>query len=296
MARPSGQHQSAHRPELTVPGMAQIYLERLGVHLEGQSVAGVETWLRVPEWNLAIDVGRSPEPVARCKHLALTHAHMDHAGGLAQYLSVRQLYGLEAPVVYAPAEACGELRTLVEAWGRLHHRPFDWQLIGMRPGDEASLGGGRWLRALPADHVVPALGYAVLEKPKRRRAEFASAPPDVLRQLADSGVMVTEATERVLLAVSGDTMPTVLDRVAELRTAEVVAFETTFLDARRTVADARVGGHTHLDDVLARADSIRPHVFVPYHVSQIYTAAAARAVFLERLPPELQTRCRPLLP
>ena len=48
-------------------------------------------------------------------------------------------------------------------------------------------------RALPADHVVPALGYAVLEKPKRRRAEFASAPPDVLRQLADSGVTVTEA-------------------------------------------------------------------------------------------------------
>ncbi len=296
MTRPSGPHLTVHRPELASPGIAQIYLERLGVRLEGKSVAGVETWLRVPEWNLAIDVGRAPEPSVRCKHLALTHAHMDHAGGLAQYLSLRQLYAFEPPTVYAPAESCADLRMIVDIWGKLHNRAFDWTLIGMRPGDEAPLGGGRWLRALPADHVVPALGYAVLERPRRRKAEFVGTPTNALRQLAESGVEITEPTDRVLLAVSGDTRPSVLDHVEELRTAEVVAMETTFLDARRTVADARVGGHTHLDDVLARADGIRPHVFIPYHISQIYTPAAARAALAERLPPELLTRCRPLLP
>lgn len=296
MARPSSPQHNTHRPELAMHGLAQLYLDRLGVHLEGQSVAGVETWLRVPEWNLAIDVGRSPEHVARCKHLALTHAHMDHAGGLAQYLSVRQLYSLGAPMVYAPAESCDALRAIVDTWGRLHGRPFDWTLVGLRPGDEVPLGSGRFLRALQADHVVPALGYAVLERPHRRRAEFANASAEVLRQLANSGVVVTEPTERVLLAVSGDTMPSVLDHVTELHTAEVVAMETTFLDARRTVADARVGGHTHLDDVIDRAETLRPHVFVPYHVSQLYTATQARAVLLERLPVELANRCRPLLP
>jgi ribonuclease Z len=276
--------------------MAQIYLERLGIHLEGQSVAGVETWMRVPEWSLALDVGRCPELLARCKHLALTHTHMDHAGGLAQYLAIRQLYGLEAPTVYAPAQSCAELRIIVEAWGRLHRRPFDWKLVGMEPGDEAALGGGRWLRALPADHVVPALGYAVLERPRRRKREYADATPQTLRTLAQGGVEVTEASDRVLLAISGDTLPTVLDRVPELLTAEVVAMETTFLDARRTVADARLGGHTHLDEIILRADTIRPNVFVPYHISQIYTPAAARAALTERLPVELMTRCRPLLP
>ncbi len=296
MTRPTGPHPTAHRPELTSPGMAQIYLDRLGVRLEGQSVAGVETWMRIPEWSLAIDVGRAPEPIARCKHLALTHAHMDHAGGLAQYLALRQLYAFESPTVYAPAEVCDDLKAIVNVWGKLHNRAFDWTLIGMRPGDEVELGGGRWLRALAADHVVPALGYAVFERPRRRKAEFAASPPSVLRQLAENGVTITEPTQRVLLAVSGDTLPSALDRVEELRTAEVVAMETTFLDARRTVADARVGGHTHLDDILERADGIRPHVFIPYHISQIYTPAAARAVLLERLPPELQTRCRPLLP
>lgn len=276
--------------------MAQIYLERLGIRLEGQSIAGVETWMRIPEWSFAIDVGRAPEPVARCKHLALTHAHMDHAGGLAQYLALRQLYAFEPPTVYAPAESCADLRSIVELWGSLHRRAFDWTLIGLRPGDEVELGSGRWLRALSADHVVPTLGYAVLERPRRRKAEFAATPPALLKQLAESGVTITEVTKRVLLAVSGDTLPTALDRVEELRTAEVVAMETTFLDARRTIAEARVGGHTHLDDVLARADGIRPHVFIPYHISQIYTPAAARAVLAERLPPELLTRCRPLLP
>ncbi len=296
MARPNSATTLGHRPELAPSGMAQIYLERLGVHLEGQSVAGVETWMRVPEWSLALDVGRCPELLSRCKHLALTHAHMDHAGGLAQYLAMRQLYALEAPTVYAPAQCCDELRVIVDAWGRLHRRAFDWTLVGMQPGDEAPLGGGRWLRALPADHVVPALGYAVLERPRRRKAEFASATPRTLKTLAEEGVTISEVTERVLLAISGDTLPTVLDRVPELLTAEVVAMETTFLDARRTVADARIGGHTHLDDIIQRADSIRPNVFVPYHISQIYTPAAARVALSERLPPELLTRCRPLLP
>jgi ribonuclease Z len=296
VSRPSGTQPGSHRPELASPNTVQIYLDRLGVRLEGQSVAGVETWMRLPEWSLAIDVGRAPECVARCKHLALTHAHMDHAGGLAQYLCVRQLYAFEPPTVYAPAESCDDLRVIVDAWGKLHKRSFAWTLIGMRPGDEAPIGGGRWLRALPADHVIPALGYAVLERPHRRKPEFLDTSPNDLRALAQNGVAISEPTERVLLAVSGDTMPGVLDRVVELRTAEVVAMETTFLDARRTVADARLGGHTHLNDVLERADGIRPHVFVPYHISQIYTPGAARAILTERLPPELLARCRPLLP
>ena len=284
------------RPERATPGVAQIRLERLGIRLEGQSVAGVETWLRVPEWSLAIDVGRAPEPVARCKHLALTHAHMDHAGGLAQYLALRQLWGFDPPRVYAPAEACAELRTIVDVWGRLHRRAFDWTLTPLEPGDEVELGHGRWLRALPADHVVPSLGYAVLERPRRRKAEYAEATPRTLRALVEQGANVTEPSERVLLAISGDTLPSAIDRVEELRTAETVLMETTFLDRRRSVADARLGGHTHLDDILLRGDGIRPHVWVPYHISQIYTPAQAKAVFLERLPPELQTRCRPLLP
>lgn len=289
-------NQPVHRPELAMLAMAQIRLERLGVRLEGISVAGVETWLRVPEWSLAIDVGRAPENVVRCKHLALTHAHMDHSGGLAQYLCLRQLYGFEPPTVFAPAEICAELQTIVDAWGRLHGKPFGWTLIGMRPGDEVELGRGRWLRALPAHHVVPALGYAVLERPRRRKAEYAEATPEVMRKLVDSGITVSEPTERVLLAVSGDTLPTVLDHCEELRTAEVVAMETTFLDPRRSTADARTGGHTHLNEILDRADGIRPGIWIPYHISQIYAPAMARAVLQDRLPPQLQARCRPFLP
>ena len=58
------------------PGTAAVCRE-LGFHVEGISVAGVETWLRVPEWSLAIDVGRSPEILSRCQHIALTHAHTE---------------------------------------------------------------------------------------------------------------------------------------------------------------------------------------------------------------------------
>lgn len=146
------------RLELEVPNIARLAFDHAPFHLEGVSVAGVETWLRVPEWHLAIDVGRVPDQQARCKYLALTHAHMDHAGGLGQYLALRQLTRAGHSTVFAPAESCADLLLIIEAWQRLHRVTFDWELRPMRPGDTADIGSGRTLKALQAMHVVCGAG------------------------------------------------------------------------------------------------------------------------------------------
>jgi ribonuclease Z len=276
--------------------VAQLAIPELNVTIEGVSVAGVETWLRVPEWSLAIDAGRSPEAVVRSRHLALTHAHMDHAGGLAQVLALRRLWTLGATSVYAPASSCPDLRLIVEAWQRLHRVEFEWTLVPMEPGAEAELGHGRVLRALPVDHAVPSLGFAVVTRPRKLRPEYAGIEGETLRELQGRGVEVTLAQERVLLAASGDTKATALERVPELQTAEVVLHEATFLDDKRAIADAHKGGHTHLDELIERADLIQARRFVAYHVSQIYAADEARKVVQDRLPAELAVRAAVLAP
>ena len=284
-----------HRPELH-SSIAQIDLSHLGFRIEGQSIAGVETWLRIPQWSLGIDVGRSPDHIVRCRHLALTHAHMDHAGGLAQYLAMRRLYGLGTSTVYAPEAACADLTTLVDAWQRLHGHDFDWRLVPMQPGEEAELGGGRFLRAFAVQHVVPALGYAVFERPRKLRPEYVGQPGEVLRELAARGVVTTTQSDRVLLGVSGDSLVSVLETSRDLQQAEVALCEVTFLDGRRSVADAHVGAHIHLDELVERSELLTCRHFVPYHISQIYSVREAQELLQTRLPPSLAERTHPLLP
>ncbi|MSP91073.1 MAG: MBL fold metallo-hydrolase [Myxococcales bacterium] len=274
----------------------QLVFPELNLTIEGVSVAGVETWLRIPEWGLGIDTGRSPDSIVRCRHIALTHAHMDHAGGLGQILALRKLWSLGPCTVYAPAPSCADLASVVCAWQRLHGVEFDWSLVPMESGCEADIGGGRRLRALAADHVVPALGYAIVSHPRKLRPEFAGLDGDALRQLQEQGTEVTAPQRRVLLAASGDTLAGALERSTELQEADVLLHEATFLDERRTRDDAHKGGHTHLDELIERAQGIQARHFVPYHVSQIYSADEARRVLSQRIPPDLLNRTTALLP
>lgn len=283
------------RPELRQAGIAELALGHSGLTLEGTSVAGVATWLRVPQWGIAFDMGLAAEHAVRCGKLAITHAHMDHAGALPNWLALRRMYKLGPSVVYAPAPACADLQAIVAIWEKLHAAQFDWTLVAMEPGQEEPIGSGRRLRAFAADHVVPTLGYAVIAQATRLRADLEGLPRETLRALAEGGEAVAVAEDRVILALSGDSRPTLIARVPELRQAQFALHEVTFLDDRRSVAEARQKGHSHLDE-LAEQLSDLSGVFLPYHLSQMYTAAAARRALRHRLPAHQWARTLPLLP
>lgn len=283
------------RPELCQAGVAELVLGSSGITLEGTSVAGVATWMRVPQWGLAFDIGLAADHAVRCGRLAITHAHMDHAGGLPHWLALRRMYKLGPSVVYAPAAACLDLQAIVAIWERLHAAQFDWTLVPMEPGQEEPLGGGRRLRAFAADHVVPTNGYAVVAEVTRLRAGLEGLPRADLRQMAERGDLIAEPQDRVLLALTGDTRPTLIARVPELRQAQFVLHETTFLDDRRTAAEARQKGHTHLEELQEQLSDLSG-TFLPYHISQMYTAAGARRTLRQKLTPPQWAKTLPLLP
>ncbi len=301
MAEPEGEA-GATPPEATTnypeAGTPKVRLQPPGVafSIEGWSVAGIETWLRIPEFSLAIDVGRVAAPALASRHMALTHGHLDHAGGLPAWLGLRRMSAMPPARVYLPAEMVAELSTILAAWERLQGVAFEVELFPARPGDRFSLGSGRSLVALPAHHRVPALGWAVVERRAKLLPELLGKSGPEIRALRTAGHVVARHEEVTLLAISGDTLASAVDEAPALRDAQVVLHEVTLLDERHPPGLAHAGYHTHLHDLRQSEVAAAAGCFVPYHISQRYSVAESRALLEAELAPRFGERLLPLLP
>ena len=64
-----------------------------GIRLVGTSLAGEESVLAAPEYNVCFDVGRAPREIIPIDTVCVTHGHMDHAAGIAYYLGLAFVTG-----------------------------------------------------------------------------------------------------------------------------------------------------------------------------------------------------------
>ncbi|MCU1230594.1 MAG: ribonuclease chloroplastic-like isoform, partial [Acidobacteria bacterium] len=53
--------------------------------IEGRSRAGHETWFRIRELGIALDIGRCPDVIVGLSNVFVSHAHLDHAVGIPFY-------------------------------------------------------------------------------------------------------------------------------------------------------------------------------------------------------------------
>ncbi len=244
--------------------------DRSGVDLHGYSLGGVETAVHVPAWRLAIDIGRGRQELLRCNHIALTHGHMDHAGGLPYVLALRQLYSMKPPTVYVPAQTVDAVRAMLAGWDGLQRFESRLNLVAAEPGERYPLRRDLDLVPFRTYHPVPSLGYTVVRRVDKLLPQYADLPGAEIGRLRREGVAITREQRRPLLSVTGDTLPEVLDKQPHIAESQVLMIECTFLDHRKPYAAARAGGHVHLDDLLERAEALAaPHVVLS-HFSQLY--------------------------
>lgn len=330
MAEPDGARAVSPGP----PAAKLSAKERFVVHtlsgykIEGVSVGGQETCIVLPQLKLAFDSGRCPQRCVYADTMCLSHTHMDHVGGVGFYIATRSLLSLPPPTVLLPASRAVAFAAFVDAARALDGSDMPHEAVGMEPADapeapteegagavpstrEHRVSKRHAIRAFATTHPVPSQGYVVYGTKEKLKPEFIGRSASELKALKAHGVEIVDVVSVPEVAFTGDTTVDWVDRAtgragdgdgvvdavaADALRARLLICECTFVDDRCSAADARKYGHTHVDDLAARADAFRDvGAVLLIHFSARYKAEEVREALATRLPEALKAKVTPML-
>lgn len=262
-----------------------------GFSIEGVSVGGQETCVMLPALKVAFDIGRCPKRAVDQDFLFITHAHMDHIGGLTMYIASRGLLKRKVPTVIVPKCVKTAVENLFAVQRKLDDSELPVNLIGMDIGEEFDLGKGFIVKAFKTYHVVPSQGYVIYSVKQKLKADYVGISGKEIQALKASGVQVTEAVRTPEAAFTGDTtLNFFLDEANEdILNAKLLIMESTFLDAYMSEENATEFGHMHLFQILAHAERFKNKNIVLIHFSARYTQEDIFEA-IKKIPPPLQGR------
>ncbi len=275
-------------------GRGRVSIEAAGIPIDGVSIAGHESFYKLPTFRTLLEFGRAPEDTVGYANVCVSHGHLDHMAGLAHHGSRRKLAGLAPGRVFIPKASLDDVRAWVAASERLEHVAYGTELVPSEPGDSFALRNDLELTILPGSHRVPTVGYLFSEVKHKLLDELVGRPGEEIAALRREGATVTRREEVPLLAYPGDCGREIFEAAPEIFRARVLLLECSFLFPE-DVARAREYAHIHLDDILARADQFENEAVVLTHFSQRYRPEDIRLA-LRRIPEPLASRVVAFLP
>lgn len=265
-------------------------LEFKGLTIEGYSRAAVQSYWRIPELKLGFDLGGSPWSFMGNQTYFVSHAHLDHMAALPVLVARRRMMKMEPPTIYVPAEVRDDVERLLRCWQRLDRGRQNCELVAVSPGDEIELSREHVVTVFRTKHTVPSVGYVVFDRRKKLKPEYRGLSGDEIRDLRLSGTEVSGEVRVPLVAYCGDTAPQGLDEEPAVYEAQVLITEMTFFRPEHRKEKIHKHGHTHLDDIVERADRFRNELIVLGHFSTRYHERQIRRAMEKRLPDALRDR------
>ncbi|HEX7151983.1 MAG TPA: MBL fold metallo-hydrolase [Thermoanaerobaculia bacterium] len=263
--------------------------------IEGRSRAGHETFFRVRDLGIALDIGRCPDAVISMPHVLVTHAHLDHAAGIPFYGSQRHLQRLGGGTVYVPSEALADFQDLLAVQERLTGATLELNLRGVAAGEEVRINRRLVVRGHHATHRVAARAYELIDVRHHLKEEFTGRTGDELARLRREGTAVDEEYRRSILFYTGDTDRGLLEQNEEVFKAEVLMIECSFI-LEGHQERAALYRHIHIDDIAEFAERFENETIVLTHFSRRYSPEEIRDGIRRRLPHVLRDRIRLALP
>ena len=266
-----------------------------GLTIEGYSRAAVQSYWRIPQLKVGFDLGGSPWSFMGTQVFFVTHGHLDHLAALPVFVARRRMMKMPPPIIYMPAEIVDNAWRLLKVWQRLDRGRMNCELIGLQPDEQVELSREHVVTSFRTKHTVPSLGYVVWDRRKKLKAEYVGLPGDKIRDIRLNGEEVSETVMFPLLACTGDTAPAGLDECQAVYDATVLITEMTFYRPEHRREKIHKFGHTHLDDILARADRFQNELIILAHFSTRYHEQQIRRAIEKRLPESLKSRVMPWL-
>jgi ribonuclease Z len=260
--------------------------------VEGYSRAAVQTYWRVPELKIGFDLGAQPWSFMTTPNWFVSHSHLDHISALPVLVARRRMMKMEPPTIYVPADAVEGVQLLLRAMQRLDRGRMPVNLVGLNPGDEVPISRELVVRAFATRHTIPSLGFLVWERRRKLKPEYHDLSGDQIRDLRLSGVEVSAEIRIPKLAYLGDTAPQGLDTLDDIYRAQILILEVTFVAHNERPSLIHKYGHTHLDDLLARAERFENEVIIASHFSTRLHPEQIQRTIERRLPDSLRGRLK----
>ncbi|EXB20724.1 hypothetical protein L484_007631 [Morus notabilis] len=244
-----------------------------GYPIEGLSIGGHETCIILPTLNLAFDIGRCPQRAISQDFLFISHAHMDHIGGLPMYVATRGLYSMKPPTIFVPKCVKEDVEKLFEVHRKMDQSELKHNLIGLDVGEEFYIRRDLKVRAFKTYHVIPSQGYLVFSVKQKLKNEYIGLSANEIKSLKSSGVEITYTLTEPLIAFTGDTTSDFIvdnSNIDVLR-ARILVMESTFLNDSVAVEHAREYGHIHLAEIINQAEKFQNKAILLIHFSARYT-------------------------
>jgi ribonuclease Z len=267
--------------------LAHIKIDDL--EIIGYSVAGEETVVAVPQLDVCFDVGKAPDQIIPINHILLTHGHMDHAAGIAYYLSQRNFCGISTGTILAPKNLLPPMKEIINAWSRLDGNKIPANIVGVKPGDEYRIKPNLFARVFPTKHSRGSVGYTVIEKRKKLKTEYKGLTGPQIVELKKQGVEIDYPLEIPIVTYLGDTQYVDFSQLKYIAESKILIAECTFYEGEHSDR-AEAGRHMHIDEFATLLDKMNNEHIIITHITQRTPMREIRKILRDALPKDKYDR------
>ena len=263
--------------------LAQVTIDDLDII--GYSVAGEETVVAMPQLDVCFDIGKAPDQMIPINNVLLTHGHMDHAAGIAYYLSQRNFCGMSAGTILAPHNLLKPIRDIINAWSRLDGNAIPAHLVGVKPGDEVRIKPNLFAKVFPTKHSRGSVGFSVIERRKKLKSEYIGLTGPQIVELKKKGVEIDYPLEIPIVTYLGDTQYVDFSQLQYITESKILIAECTFYEGDHT-GRAEAGRHMHIKEFVTLLKKLKNEHIIVTHTTQRTPMREIRKILRKTLPEE----------